>query len=441
MGHTRSLALGRLSISVLLVGVSLLALIPGTVQAAGCYNGRCPTGEDDTESKVDVRITITIEPEDAGVVEVDGEELEEDSFQITQGESVTLEADPERGYVFTGWSGSITSTKNPLVTPFYNHKSITAHFAPEEEVEEPSSSALSIGIPTGTAALDADGGSISGVTVDTTGKHDTPDDMVIISDVYDLGPDGATFDPALPLTLPYDKNSLPDGVEASGLVIAWFEEDSKEWVQLPSTVDEDDEVVEALVAHFTDFCVLAPRPAGVAVAPPSGESPGFSFSSLDISPVEPRVGEPVVVTVIASYSGEEAEGATIVTLSVDGATVESRDVIVAAGERRYVEFTYTPATEALHSLNINGLEGSFEVAPSPPSAVLSEAVALAEGDSFELPSVSMPSVPRVSRLPAVGSINLGHDWWRVLLVGLAALTLIVTVPLLRRRIARYRYDI
>jgi len=431
-------AISRLLASVSLAAVLLLGLLPGIVEA--CYGGRCPTGEDTGETKVQVRITITVEPEGAGTVEVDGEELTEESFLITQGESVTLEADPARGYVFAGWSGSITSTENPLVTPFYNNKSITVHFAPEEDEEESTVAALSIIIPDGTEVTEPDGNEVSELTADTVRKHDTPEGMIIVSPVYDLGPDGAMFDPPLPLVLPYDRHELPDNVEAAELVIAWFDEENKEWVELDSTVNEDEEVVKALVEHFTEFCILAPLPEEAMIAS-SGSSPGFSFSSLDVSPVEPRVGETVTVTVVASYSGGESEAATTITFAVDGVAVESRDVIVPAGESRHVEFTYTPTSASVHSLSVNGLEGTFDVAPSAPPAALSEAVALAESDSFELPSVSLPSIPSLPALPTTKAPDFIHHWWWALAGTLTTLALVLTLPVIRRRIARYRYDI
>lgn len=411
--------------------------MPGVVQGA-CYGGHCPTGEDTGESKVDVHITIAIEPAGAGSVEVDGEDLEEDSFKVTQGETVTLEANPDRGYEFVGWSGSVTSTKNPLVTPFYNNKSITAHFAPEEKTD-PASETVSVRIPEGTTALKPGGDEVTSVTVDTVRRHHTPDHMVIISDVYDLGPDGATFEPALPMELPYDEDELPDGIEPSDLVIAFFDEDSETWIQLESSVD--DGVVEASVAHFTDFCIMAPRPEGVAVVSLTGSIPGFSLSGLDVSPVEPRVGEAVTVSVVASYSGEAVEGGTIVTLEIDGAAIESREVIIASGESHRVEFTYVPTSDSTHTVVVNGLEGVFEVAPAAPPAALTEAVALAEADSFQLPDLSLPSLSVSSGLPDLRATYAGAHWWWVLLAGLGLLTLVVALPLLRRRVLRMRYDI
>ncbi|OHB62926.1 MAG: hypothetical protein A2Y76_11610 [Planctomycetes bacterium RBG_13_60_9] len=48
----------------------------------------------------------------------------------TAGESVTLQATPNSGYVFTGWSGALTGTTNPATLVMNSNKSVTANFAP-----------------------------------------------------------------------------------------------------------------------------------------------------------------------------------------------------------------------------------------------------------------------------------------------------------------------
>src|SRR5207247_1707118 len=44
------------------------------------------------------------------------------------GSQVTLTATPATGYTFTGWSGSITSTSNPVVVTMDGQKNVTATF-------------------------------------------------------------------------------------------------------------------------------------------------------------------------------------------------------------------------------------------------------------------------------------------------------------------------
>ena len=45
------------------------------------------------------------------------------------GTSVSLQATPNSGYIFTGWSGDLTGTTNPATIVMNSNKSVTANFA------------------------------------------------------------------------------------------------------------------------------------------------------------------------------------------------------------------------------------------------------------------------------------------------------------------------
>ncbi len=405
-----------------------LALLPSAADAA-CWNGRCPAGEDDNpDRKVQVTITLSVVPEEAGIIEVDGDELESGAFEVTQGDIVVLEALPASGYEFDCWSGSLSNTDNPLETPFYNHKSITANFVRDKDEADSApddESALVVRIPNGTTARDADGDEVTDVSVDVRQPHDVPDDRVMVNQVFDLGPDGATFDPPLPVVLPYDPGELPDGVREDELRVAYYDEASNSWVELTSVVDEDDMTVTAEVSHFTEFSVLAPKPESGALPL---TAPGFSISSLAIAPAEPRVGGTVTVSVVARYDGSDAEGSSALILRLNGEAAQEVSVTLARGESKTVEFALSPQSEATYNVDVNGVGGTFSVAAAAPPEALSQAVALAEQDSSSLPVVSLPGWP-------------APGWQPAALIGSAVLGLLILVPLLRRRYLRYRYDI
>jgi hypothetical protein len=54
-----------------------------------------------------------------------------DRQQYAYGDDVTLTATPDAGWVFTGWSGDITSTVNPLVVSMTSSVAVTANFVSE----------------------------------------------------------------------------------------------------------------------------------------------------------------------------------------------------------------------------------------------------------------------------------------------------------------------
>jgi uncharacterized repeat protein (TIGR02543 family) len=53
------------------------------------------------------------------------------------GDTAVLTAIPARNYVFTGWTGDVAATTNPLAIPVYSAKNITANFALKKHISFP----------------------------------------------------------------------------------------------------------------------------------------------------------------------------------------------------------------------------------------------------------------------------------------------------------------
>ncbi|UCG10269.1 MAG: hypothetical protein JSW30_06070, partial [Dehalococcoidia bacterium] len=116
-----------------------------------------------------------------------------------------------------------------------------------------------------------------------------PDDAEVIGLVYDIEPDGATFDPPISMTVKYSPTLLPDGVSEENLVVAFWDEDNDEWVECPCTADTGSNTITAEVSHFTAFTVLSStRPAA------------FTASDLTITPQEAETGQIVTISVTIS---------------------------------------------------------------------------------------------------------------------------------------------
>ncbi|MDZ4230465.1 MAG: hypothetical protein U1B77_01450, partial [Dehalococcoidales bacterium] len=129
---------------------------------------------------------------------------------------------------------------------------------------------LNINIPSGTTLKTAAGSPLNSLTIavpDTLPAAPSGKTVVL---ALDLGPDGATFNPPLTLTLTYDPASLSAGTAEDNLVIAFW--DGSEWVILESTVDTQADTISAQVAHFTMFSVMAEEatiPARVTAPAPA----------------------------------------------------------------------------------------------------------------------------------------------------------------------------
>jgi hypothetical protein len=127
--------------------------------------------------------------------------------------------------------------------------------------------AARIEIPQGTRALSAEDTPLASIQVQPVQETPVPPpDYHIIGLAFNLGPDGATFDPPLSLTLEYDPASCPEGVAEEDLVIAYYNVETGEWVELECTVDPTTHTITAQVRHFTLFAIMgkAGPPAAVS---------------------------------------------------------------------------------------------------------------------------------------------------------------------------------
>jgi len=113
-------------------------------------------------------------------------------------------------------------------------------------------------IPAGTRALDREGNPLSKITCQppVTPPPVPPERHMLV--VYDFGPDGATFDPPITITMKYDPAALPAGVAEEDLVLAYYDAATGTWVELTDiVVDTVNHTVSGKASHFTQFAVLA----------------------------------------------------------------------------------------------------------------------------------------------------------------------------------------
>lgn len=120
---------------------------------AGCDVSVQVVGEDedngeDPDEQV-FTLSVDVDPADGGGVDPETGEFDE-------GETVTVEALPNDGWLFTSWSGAIDSQENPLVFTMEDDTELTAHFEQEEDPEpEPQTFQFSASVdPAGSGSVD-----------------------------------------------------------------------------------------------------------------------------------------------------------------------------------------------------------------------------------------------------------------------------------------------
>jgi len=197
-----------------------------------------------------------------------------------------------------------------------------------------------------------------------------PADTDVLGLTYDLGPDGATFDPPITITFTYDEADIPEGVDEGDLVIAFWDEAADEWVVLEDvTVDPVTNTISASVSHFTAFTVLAPtRPAS------------FAATDLSITPAEIYLGESVSIGALITNTGD-LTGSYKVSLKIDDMVAQTKEVTLDGGDSEAISFNVTPAITGEFTVNINGLLGTFVVkAPEAPAAFTTSALIISPAE-------------------------------------------------------------
>jgi hypothetical protein len=93
----------------------------------------------------------------------------------------------------------------------------------------------------------------------------------------------------------------------------------------------------------------------------------FKLSDLTISPSEPEIGEPIVISVTVENIGE-VEGTYTVKLKINEVTEDAKSVTLAGGAKGTVSFTVTRYTVGSYSIEVDGLKRSLSVLKPAPSS-------------------------------------------------------------------------
>jgi len=209
-----------------------------------------------------------------------------------------------------------------------------------------------------TTGLTEDGDPLSEISVAQIEEppplpEDSP--VSVIGLAYDIEPDGATFSPPITLAFTYDDSLVPEGVAEANLVIAIWDEEAGEWIDLDCTVDADDNTITAEVSHLTTFAVLA-------YAYPAA----FVASNLSITPDEVDIGQEIAISVRITNTGS-LEGTYQVVLILDDQVEATQDITLAGGARITITFKISEDAADTYSVSIGDLSGSFVVKPAAVS--------------------------------------------------------------------------
>jgi len=294
---------------------------------------------------------------------------------------------------------------------------------------------ISMTINRGTTGKDKHGQTLREILIVPSSTPPAPPPQAnIIGLPYNFGPDGATFDPPITITFTYDPATIPEGVEPGDLVIAFWDENTNQWVKLDNiVVDPVSHTISGETSHFTTFSVIAHTgPAG------------FTFSQLNVTPTDATAGDMVTIEVTVTNTGD-LNGDCEVILKIGDEVSEVRQVTVAGHSSQQVSFTTTMADAGSYTVDVNGLAGTMTVLPAagpapepttPPSPPVQPAPAPpapAPEPPTPAPTVPAPVPPSVTPEPSPEA--QAFNWWYVGggIIGAIILITIVTMLVVRRR--------
>jgi len=209
---------------------------------------------------------------------------------------------------------------------------------------------VEITIPKNTIGKNRNGQPLHSITIkEKKTPPSPPANARIIGLVYDLEPDGSTFDPPISVTFHYKQSQIPDGVSEENLVLAIWDKTLGEWQILPGTVDPTDNTITAQVAHFCEFTVIAyTRPANISVG------------NASLSPSKVNIGETATLTVTVTNSGD-LRGTYDAILKIDGVATQTKRIEIDGGDSIKVSFSITPDTAGSYTVSVGNLPVPFEV--------------------------------------------------------------------------------
>lgn len=290
-----------------------------------------------------------------------------------------------------GGSPGITAVRNSVTEEGRFTEDVTAESG-DRKVE--------LYIPENTIGKNRAGSPLTSISIkETTDPPEPPSKSNVVGLVYDLGPDEATFDPPISLTFQYSESKIPEDVAEENLVVAYWDEEAEEWVELEGTVDLKSNAITVKVSHFTDFTILAhTRPAS------------FTTTNLVIAPEEIEIGEGVTISALVTNTGD-LTGTYELTLEINGAEVEVTETEVVGGDGEKVSFSVTTDTVGTYTVDVNGLTGSFVVkekvvSVTAPPAIIPPAKPPAKPPLPPAP-LSPPPSAEPTNWPLVGGIITG----------------------------------
>jgi hypothetical protein len=263
---------------------------------------------------------------------------------------------------------------------------------------------------------------------------------------YELGPNGATFSPAITLTLSYAGMTLPAGVTESSLYIAWWNGTS--WQNLTGTVNTTNKTVTVSVTHFTQFALFGIRPAAtttppVTTSPQPAPAPSVSITAPANGASVPA-GNVVVSAAVQNFTLLTAGGANVTGqghlhyyLDVTIPTTPGAPAVTGAGTYQVspnLSATWQNLAPGAHTLGVQLVNNDHTPLVPPVTATVNITVQAPATTTPPATSTTPPATTPTTTTPTpTPSGPSGTNWGLIIGIIIAAIVVIVLIVVLMRR--------
>lgn len=125
-------------------------------------------------------------------------------------------------------------------------------------------------IAKGVLALDKDNSGLKSIKIVPLDTQPTSTAQnIFVGLAYEITPEGATFSPAITLTIHYDPTKLPKNIDINSLTIAVFNSTTGEWQPIQSVPNKTDATISATIAHFSKYAVIGKAQAPAPTVTPT----------------------------------------------------------------------------------------------------------------------------------------------------------------------------
>ncbi|MFC1921121.1 Ig-like domain-containing protein [Chloroflexota bacterium] len=223
-------------------------------------------------------------------------------------------------------------------------------------------------ITAGVKALDKYGNRFTSIIMlEDDSPPATSESNELVGKVYEINPSGATFEPAISLTMCYDPETLPENVSENEMYIAYWT--GTEWEAFESTVDTEAGTVSTETTHFTKFAIIgkppAPKPSTTTTSKTSTYTrpAEFEVSGLSVTPSNVKSGETVIISIVVANTGDQS-GTYTTILIINDIEEDRKEITLGADKSETVTFSVSKDDEGSYEVKIGASNAHFIVIPT-----------------------------------------------------------------------------